>query len=111
VARTSQQAWRPTGIDDLEPAAWNALRHEGSSSVIAGPGAGKTEYLAQYASYLLETGGCPRPQRILAISFKTDAAKNLAQRVKTRCPDHAHRLTSMTFDAFAKGLVDRFRAQ
>ena len=38
--------WRPSGINDLEPAAWNALRHAGSACVVAGPGAGKTEFLA-----------------------------------------------------------------
>jgi superfamily I DNA/RNA helicase len=79
--------------------------------VVAGPGAGKTEFLAQRAAYLLETGLCPAPFRILAISFKGDAADNLATRVRQRCPpDLAHRFTSLTFDAFTKGLVDRFQA-
>ncbi|WP_368668553.1 UvrD-helicase domain-containing protein [Myxococcus sp. AB025B] len=50
------QDWRPRGINDLEPGAWRALRHAGSTCVVAGPGAGKTEYLAQRAVYLLETG-------------------------------------------------------
>jgi DNA helicase-2/ATP-dependent DNA helicase PcrA len=71
-------------------------------------GAGKTEFLAQRAAYLLETGICPWPQRILAISFKRDAAANLGRRVTARVPDHADRFVSMTFDAFTKGLVDRF---
>jgi superfamily I DNA/RNA helicase len=49
------------------------------------------------------------PQRILAISFKRDAASNLGARVRTRCHrQHAGRFDSMTFDAFAKGLIDRF---
>jgi superfamily I DNA/RNA helicase len=78
-------------------------------SVLAGPGAGKTELLAQRAAFLLQTGASPVPQRILAISFKRDAARNLARRVRQRChPDHASRFDSLTFDAFAKGLVDRF---
>jgi superfamily I DNA/RNA helicase len=78
-------------------------------SVLAGPGAGKTELLAQRAAFLLQTGASPVPQRILAISFKRDAARNLARRVRQRChPDHAKRFDSLTFDAFAKGLVDRF---
>ena len=102
--------WQPAGIDQLEPNAWDALRHEGSSCVVAGPGAGKTEFLAQRADYLLSTGGCPRPRSILAISFKRDAARNLADRVGTRTPDSIHRFESLTFDAFTKGLVDRFRA-
>lgn len=105
---TSPAQWRPNGIDDLEPAAWQALRDEGSTSVAAGPGAGKTEFLAQRASYLLQTGLCPPPQRILAITFKRDPAVNLRRRVARRIPEHAPRLTAMTFDAFTKTIVDRF---
>jgi superfamily I DNA/RNA helicase len=101
-------SWRPSGIDDLEPAAWEALRDNRSTCVTAGPGAGKSEFLAQRAGYLLLTGLCPAPRRILAISFKRDAAHNLERRVGLRVPEHAHRFTSMTFDAFTKQIVDRF---
>ncbi|WP_218968187.1 UvrD-helicase domain-containing protein [Delftia sp. 60] len=104
-------SWRPRGIANLEPAAWTALRHEGSTSVVAGPGAGKSEFLAQRAAYLLETGLCKPTKQILAISFKTDAAANLAVRVRKRVPPElAGRFTSLTFDAFTKSLVDRFLA-
>lgn len=108
--RVPLDAWRPTGVDDLEPAAWNALRHPGNTAVGAGPGAGKTEFLAQRAAFLLQTNACPAPRRILAISYKRDSAANLARRVAARVPEHAQRFTSMTFDAFTKGLVDRFSA-
>ncbi|WP_163513255.1 UvrD-helicase domain-containing protein [Fodinicola acaciae] len=100
--------WRPRGIDDLEPAAWEALR-AGTAAITAGPGAGKSEFLAQRASYLLETGLCRPPQQILAISFKRDAAANLRERMRNRLPEHADRFTSMTFDAFTKTIVDRFK--
>lgn len=101
--------WQPRGIEDLEPQAWRALRQAGCACVVAGPGAGKTEFLAQRAVYLLETGVCPPPYRVLAISFKADAAANLASRVRQRCPPElAGRFVSLTFDAFTKGLVDRF---
>ena len=104
--------WKPQGINDLEPNAWEALREtERSICVIAGAGAGKTEFLAQKATYLLQTGICPTPRRILAISFKRDAARNLAERVQRRCPpEQARRFDSLTFDAFTKSLLDRFRA-
>ncbi|PTV59435.1 UvrD-helicase domain-containing protein [Pseudomonas putida] len=103
--------WQPRGIPSLEPSAWTALRRMESTSVVAGPGAGKSEFLAQRAAYLLETGLCIAPQQILAISFKTDAAANLAARVRKRCPPHlAARFSSLTFDAFTKSLVDRFQA-
>ncbi len=110
MARVDPGDWVPKGIANLEPAAWDALRHNGSSFVTAGPGAGKTEFLAQRADYLLSTGVCPSPCKILAISFKRDAARNLAQRVEQRRPEAASRFHSLTFDAFTKGLVDRFRA-
>jgi len=105
------EEWQPQGIDDLEPEAWHALREiRRSVCVTAGPGAGKTEFLAQKAAYLLQTGLCPWPRRILAISFKRDAARNLAERVRQRCsPEQARRFDSMTFDAFTKGMFDRFR--
>jgi len=109
MALVRPEDWRPRGIEDLEPDAWRALRQHGSACVVAGPGAGKTEFLAQRAAFLLETGLCPAPFRILAISFKRDAADNLAARVRKRCPPElSHRFISLTFDAFTKSLVDRF---
>ncbi|MEZ5936197.1 MAG: ATP-dependent helicase [Alphaproteobacteria bacterium] len=109
--RVLPEEWRPQGVEDLEQRAWDALREtERSVCVTAGAGAGKTEFLAQKATYLLQTGLCPQPKRILAISFKRDAAQNLAARVRQRCPaDQARRFHSMTFDAFTKHLLDRFR--
>lgn len=105
------EEWRPQGVEDLEDRAWEALRTiDQSVCVAAGAGAGKTEFLAQKATYLLQTGLCPEPKRILAISFKRDAAKTLADRVDKRCPaNQARRFVSMTFDAFTKALVDQFR--
>lgn len=112
MTRVRPQDWTPQGVADLEPRAWQALRQtERSVLVTAGAGAGKTEFLAQKAAYLLQTGLCPAPKRILAISFKRDAARNLAERVAKRCPaEQARRFNSYTFDAFAKSLVDRFRS-
>lgn len=101
--------WKPVGVDYLEDAAAAAVRALEHRIVIAGPGAGKTELLAQRACYLLQTGLCPSPKRILAISFKRDAARNLQERVNKRCaPELTRRFDSMTFDAFAKNIVDRF---
>ena len=49
----SPDLWRPQGVDDLETRAWEALRENACSvCVTAGAGAGKTEFLAQKASYL-----------------------------------------------------------
>ncbi len=102
--------WVPKGVAELEPKADEAVRDIVSALVVAGPGAGKSELLAQRASYLLETRLCPAPRSILAISFKRDAAVNLRERVALRCgASLARRFSSFTFDAFAKSLVDRFR--
>jgi superfamily I DNA/RNA helicase len=107
--RVSPDQWTPIGVEALEANAMAVVRSTTNRSVIAGPGAGKTELLAQRAAFLLQTATSRPPRRILAISFKRDAATNLAARVGKRCHrTHARRLDSMTFDAFAKGLVDRF---
>lgn len=107
--RVDVEAWAPVGVSRLESNALKVVRSTGHRSVLAGPGAGKTELLAQRAAYLLQTGACPAPQRILAIAFKRDAAQNLALRVAQRCQrEHASRLDSVTFDAFAKNLLHRF---
>ena len=102
--------WRPVGVKDLELGAWDVARSAVNYLVIAGPGAGKTELLAQRACYLLQTGQSPVPRRILAISYKRDAASNLRERVRERCGSElAVPFDSFTFDSFAKGLLDRFR--
>ena len=101
--------WKPHDID-LESAAEDAVRDVTQCTVIvAGPGSGKTELLAQKACFLLETATCPAPYRILAVSFKRDAARNLKDRVILRSGrELASRFDSLTFDAFSKALLDRF---
>ena len=75
--------WLPCDGITLEEAADTAVRcSDNHVLVIAGPGAGKTELLAQKAAFLLQTNQCKEPQKILAISFKTDAAQNLKERVE-----------------------------
>lgn len=107
----AHKEWTPAEGIDLEPNAEVACRElVRSIAITAGPGAGKTELLAQRADFLLRTNNCPYPKRILAISFKTDAAANLADRVHKRvAPDLAGRLDSHTFHAFALRLIQRFR--
>lgn len=100
-----------TSSDDLvlEDSALLVVKSTENRLVIAGPGAGKTELLAQRASYLLQTNECKAPQRILAISFKKDAAANLLERVQKRCgKELALRFESMTYDAYFKNILDRF---
>src|SRR3546814_18591511 len=103
--------WTPAAEYILEPNAVSAVTEtERNVLAVAGPGAGKTELLAQRADFLLRTTVCPYPRRILAISFKTDAAENLRKRVTERCgADLARRLDSHTFPAFAQRLIDHYR--
>lgn len=102
--------WIPSDNIILEDAASDSVRAVSSILVLAGPGAGKTELLAQKAGYLFETNYCIYPQKILAISFKYDAADNLKKRVSERYgTDISRRFVSLTYDAFAKRILDRFR--
>lgn len=101
--------WRPSPGILLTGKALDIVTNDASESVLAGPGAGKTELLAQRANFLLSTGTCRSPRRILAISFKVDAASNLKNRVEERCDALlTQRFESLTLDAFAKRLVDQF---
>lgn len=106
----SKEDWRPADGFKLEIEAMNTVINDQNTLVVAGPGAGKTELLAQRACFLLETNTCRYPKKILAISFKKDAAENLKERVELRCgKELASRFESKTYDAFAKEIVDRFR--
>lgn len=103
--------WVPANNLILEPNALTAVKEQYRSlALTAGPGAGKTEMLAQKADFLLQTGVCPYPKRILAISFKKDASKNLKDRVQLRCGSNlSRRFDSFTFHAFAKRIIDKYR--
>ena len=102
--------WIPCDNIVLEDNARKAVQTKRNVLVVAGPGAGKTELLAQKACYLFQTNICKDPQKILAISFKKDAAENLKKRVAERCGrDFESRFVSLTYDAFFKSIVDHFR--
>ncbi|RDY66937.1 hypothetical protein DXT76_20310 [Halobacillus trueperi] len=104
------QEWEPTNGLSLEKNAIESITSNRSLLVLAGPGAGKTELLAQKVGYLFHENSTLRtPKKILAISFKRDAAKNLSERVEKRFGAEASKsFVSKTFDSFAKGLLDSF---
>lgn len=103
------KTWKSRDVE-LDIEAYQAMNSLGHTMVLAGPGAGKTEILAQRASFLLETGQVSPPRKILAISFKSDAARNLEDRVRLRCgKELSTRFESRTYDSFAKNILDRFR--
>jgi len=103
--------WSPVAVETLEPGAKAAITLiKGNAVVIANPGSGKTELLAQRADFLFKTAVCRYPKKILAISFKTDAAHTLRRRVRDRSGfAYAHRMDSLTFHAFARRLIQIYR--
>lgn len=104
------EAWTPADDMRLEENANIVAMSSDNTLVVAGPGAGKTELLAQKACFLLQTNTCKYPHKVLAISFKRDAAYNLKERVRARCGDElSKRFDSLTFDSFAKQMLDRFK--
>ncbi|MBM6473857.1 ATP-dependent helicase [Klebsiella pneumoniae] len=104
---TSQ--WLPS--EGIEPTQelMDIIFCDQSVSVLAGAGAGKTELLAQKSNYLLQTGKCMWPKRILCLSYKKEAQENIKTRVMKRCGQRGERFDSYTFDAFCKSIVDRFK--
>jgi DNA helicase-2/ATP-dependent DNA helicase PcrA len=101
--------WKPSeGIDDTDE-LMGIIECDKSVAVLAGAGAGKTELLAQKASYLFHTEKCSWPKRILSLTFKTEAQNNIKERVNKRCGSKANRFDSFTFHAFCKSIVDRFK--
>jgi len=108
--------WRPTGVRADHRDAGNHLFGVGRSASPDPRTTGSVKVCGcrphvgvARASFLLQCGLSPWPQRILAVSYKRDAAFNIAKRVSARChPEQAHRFDSFTIDAFAKSLVDRF---
>ena len=106
----SAEIWKPSDSFKSSDTAETIIREKQKNvSILAGPGSGKTEILAQRASFLLETGTCKAPQKILALSFKIDAASNIRKRVNLRCGNElSRRFEASTFDAFFISLVRRF---
>ena len=106
----SPELWEPTDEFISTKTSERIIKENHKNlSILAGPGAGKTEILAQRANFLLQTGVCKSPIKILALSFKVDAASNIKKRVDLRCGQQlARRFDSSTFDAFFISLVRRF---
>lgn len=107
----TKDSWSPAEGLTLETNALYAARETKRCVMLtAGPGSGKTEVLAQRADFLLRTGVCRYPKRILAISFKVDASRNLKDRVRQRSGiSLTTRFDSYTFHAFSKHIIDIFR--
>ncbi len=104
------ESWRPSAGIELTAEQWDFINDvNGNITIIAGPGTGKTEAIAQKVTYLLHTKTCPPPRRILALCYKVEAAANIRTRVAKRCPqDLAYRFHSYTVDSFLISIIRRF---
>lgn len=105
------QIWNVSdGIEISEKILNEIIKNTSDNLLItAGPGTGKTELLAQRACFLLQTGECKFPRKILSLCFKVDAAKNLKERVLVRCQEsYKNNFISMTFDAFFISIIRKF---
>lgn len=101
--------WSPSEGIEATSELMDIIKCDQSVAVLAGAGAGKTELLAQKASYLFFTNKCTWPRRILSLTFKVEAQINIKERINKRCGYKASRFDSFTFHAFSKSIVDRFR--
>lgn len=102
-----KEKWLPSNIE-LEENALKSVKCEKNLLVDAGPGAGKTELLAQKANFLIECGLLSQNKKVLAISFKKDAASNLKKRFDERNPGKTELFDSKTYDSFFKCIYDQF---
>lgn len=73
-------------------------------AVIAGPGSGKTRVLTERICHLVQVKQ-QDPKRILAISFSSKAAGEVAKRLTERLGNAAYQVTVKTFHSFGLGLI------
>lgn len=85
------------------------LAPEGPLLIIAGPGSGKTNTLAERIGYLVRVCRVP-PQRVLAFSFTRVAAETLRDRLVLRLGPDGAAVDVTTFHAFGRRVVERWAA-
>jgi superfamily I DNA/RNA helicase/Zn-dependent peptidase ImmA (M78 family) len=86
---------------DYDPVQEEAARFTGAPVLVdAGPGTGKTATLVRRIEYLIKELGAA-PENILVLTFSTDAAEELAERIERRFESNvAPEITINTFHAF-----------
>ena len=81
-----------------------AVRASGHAMICACPGSGKTTVLKFRASHLLELSPS---SRLLAVTFTSDAAGELEERIRSQAPKLGDRLVCGTFHSLAKRQLER----
>src|SRR5690606_39470916 len=79
----------------------------GPQLILAGPGTGKTLFLARRVAHLLGTG--VPASRILVLTFSPRAAAELEARISALLPRPVSGATASTFHSFAHRLVEAHR--
>lgn len=82
---------------------------EGSYLIVAPPGSGKTEVLVRRILRLLEESR-GETYRILAMTFTSKAADNMASRIRREQSDEAWRVMAATFHSFCLEILRRYGA-
>lgn len=80
---------------------------EGPVMVVAGPGTGKTEIIAQRIAKILEATDTP-PDAILALTFTEVGAKAMRQRLLSTIGQSAYYVNISTFHSFCSGVIQDF---
>jgi DNA helicase-2/ATP-dependent DNA helicase PcrA len=80
---------------------------DGPVMVIAGPGTGKTEIIAQRVARILKTTDTP-PDAILALTFTESGAKEMRQRLLGVIGQTAYYVNIFTFHAFCSSVIQEF---
>jgi DNA helicase-2/ATP-dependent DNA helicase PcrA len=95
-------------LKKLNPQQKNAVIHtNGALYVIAGAGTGKTKTLTSRIAYLIQQLNIPY-DKILAITFTNNAAKEMKNRVKKIIQNPNIQLNIYTFHAFGFQVLKRF---
>lgn len=79
---------------------------DGPQLVVAGPGAGKTEFLVRRAAHLI--GEDMPSDNVLLLSFSRRGAADLASRLRTRVGDAGGEMEALTFHAFAWRVLEAY---
>ena len=96
----------------LAPAGWACAIAEtdGPQLVVAGPGAGKTEFLVRRIAWLTDRRRIPG-SAILALTFSRRAAAGLQTRIGTATCDPLGGVGASTFHSFAQRLLETHAAE
>src|SRR3989344_4446698 len=92
----------------LNPAQVKAVTTiEGPVMVIAGPGTGKTQIIAERIAYILKKTDTP-PDGILALTFTESGAREMRQRLLATIGQPAYYVNISTFHSFSSSVIQEF---